>query len=485
MADQADIFAHRQWVKRKPLATNPFGDGAADTTRSFDQMEAMLKVKILHQLSVWAFVVPERLREKMANVDEKEQLTWRMEPCGYDNDGNTYYILDDNRLYRRTPWIAESTPAKKVKQKRKGAKRQRVSAAAAETTNDQQLSNEDEQNSIRGGVWSCVCVSLHDWTVFTDSLQSTKCPDERALCTYIKEEVLPELNKTWLEMEKQRLLQDAVANRKRSSRLDEKLARQKQEQEAAAVAKREADLVKAAEKARLQTEKRAQERETRVQSRAQRIKEREQRRREKAGASNKGANASSSSEENALPTRRSTRRRAATPTAPPNAEEWIFDCICGANGINYEDGTSIISCDTCSVWQHLACQTGLGPAVEGEYDFECDLCQRRKANPPPPPPPLQPKSPTQPPTKSQSTSPQSKLSPQLIKLRVGPPSPIKLRADAPHIAADIPPIQPQSQLELHPMVPHPDPLPLHPPTTEAAIGSIIKASGSMEGEIPS
>jgi hypothetical protein len=281
MADQADIFAHRQWVKRKPLATNPFGDGAADTTRSFDQMEAMLKVKILHQLSVWAFVVPERLREKMANVDEKEQLTWvrtrigtggvwwtglimcifgkqRMEPCGYDNDGNTYYILDDNRLYRRTPWIAESTPAKKVKQKRKGAKRQRVSAAAAETTNDQQLSNEDEQNSIRGGVWSCVCVSLHDWTVFTDSLQSTKCPDERALCTYIKEEVLPELNKTWLEMEKQRLLQDAVANRKRSSRLDEKLARQKQEQEAAAVAKREADLVKAAEKARLQTEKRAQ-----------------------------------------------------------------------------------------------------------------------------------------------------------------------------------------------------------------------------------
>jgi hypothetical protein len=254
----------------------------------------------------------------------------------------------------------------------------------------------------------------------------------------------------------------------------------------------------------------AQERETRVQSRAQRIKEREQRRREKAGASNKGANASSSSEENALPTRRSTRRRAATPTAPPNAEEWIFDCICGANGINYvfapppslpipriislpnlnpliyrKDGTSIISCDTCSVWQHLACQTGLGPAVEGEYDFECDLCQRRKANPPPPPPPLQPKSPTQPPTKSQSTSPQSKLSPQLIKLRVGPPSPIKLRADAPHIAADIPPIQPQSQLELHPMVPHPDPLPLHPPTTEAAIGSIIKASGSMEGEIPS
>lgn len=169
-----------------------------------------------------------------------------MEPAGYDRAGNTYYILDDNRLYRRTPWTAEPPPPpKKSKAKRKAAKRRRVSTAEEDG---------EEERSI-GGLWSCVCVSLHDWTVFVSSFDNSKDVDEKALRAYLKEEVVPDLTKTWLEKEKQRQLQEAVANRKRSGRLDAKIARQKEEEQKAAAAKKEAEAAAAARKERLEAEK--------------------------------------------------------------------------------------------------------------------------------------------------------------------------------------------------------------------------------------
>jgi hypothetical protein len=168
-----------------------------------------------------------------------------MEPCGYDRAGNTYYILDDNRLYRRTPWIHESQPAKKVKRAgRKGTKRRRVSTAA-----------EEDVENVAAGVWSCVCVSLHDWTMFVNDFENSKDPDEKALWAHLKKDVMPVLKKSWLESEKQRQLQAAVANRKRSSRLDQKLARQKQEEEKAAAARREAEEAVAAQQGKLEAER--------------------------------------------------------------------------------------------------------------------------------------------------------------------------------------------------------------------------------------
>jgi hypothetical protein len=165
----------------------------------------------------------------------------RIEPCGFDRHGNTYYILDDNRLYRRTPWTVEPPPPKKRKQARKGTKRRRVAAAT-------QVEEEvDEIPAEHGGEWSCVCVTREDWDAFAGGYEKSKHPDEKALYMYLKKDVLPELRKTWLEMEKQKLLEAAVANRKRSSRIDAKLTRQKEEEEKSAISRREA---KAAEEAR-------------------------------------------------------------------------------------------------------------------------------------------------------------------------------------------------------------------------------------------
>lgn len=36
-------------------------------------------------------------------------------------------------------------------------------------------------------------------------------------------------------------------------------------------------------------------------------------------------------------------------------EEWQFSCVCGLSGQNYDDGTEMISCEKCQVWQHTKC----------------------------------------------------------------------------------------------------------------------------------
>ncbi|KAI5855676.1 hypothetical protein BZA05DRAFT_389313 [Tricharina praecox] len=394
--EQFEEYARRQYVARKPGMPDPFGDEAEGAARRFVELDVFTRVRILHQLSVWAFQHPERVRDKVKNAGEKEQLLWRMEPAGYDRAGNTYYILDDNRLYRRTPWTAEPPPPpKKSKAKRKAAKRRRVSTAEEDG---------EEERSI-GGLWSCVCVSLHDWTVFVSSFDNSKDVDEKALRAYLKEEVVPDLTKTWLEKEKQRQLQEAVANRKRSGRLDAKIARQKEEEQKAAAAKKEAEAAAAARKERLEAEKKEKERAIRMRIRQERLKTQSHSMITSKANSSRGTSADDSS---SSAMRRSSRRAKAEPPKEEKIEDWVFDCVCGAHGINYEDGTNIIACDSCDVWQHLKC-VKLPPGGE-DADFICDLCLRYKES-------------REGPVEPNGLPP----SPQIIKLRVGPPSPEKAR----------------------------------------------------------
>lgn len=77
-----------------------------------------------------------------------------------------------------------------------------------------------------------------------------------------------------------------------------------------------------------------------------------------------------------------------------------------------EDGTEIIACDSCDVWQHLSCQR-LPPGGENG-DFICDLCKRYKQSQEGP--------------KGPDGQP---LSPQIIKIRIGPPPTEELRGRSP------------------------------------------------------
>lgn len=56
-------------------------------------------------------------------------------------------------------------------------------------------------------------------------------------------------------------------------------------------------------------------------------------------------------------------------------EEWLFRCTCGAEGKNYDDGTPIIVCEKCNIWQHINCITKDNLDDIEEKDFICDSCK--------------------------------------------------------------------------------------------------------------
>lgn len=60
---------------------------------------------------------------------------------------------------------------------------------------------------------------------------------------------------------------------------------------------------------------------------------------------------------------------------------WWFSCGCGAAGMNYDDGTEMIECDRCKVWQHTAC-LGVDSSKYQGKEFKCHPCKAIDRKPP-------------------------------------------------------------------------------------------------------
>ncbi|KAI9918793.1 hypothetical protein PsorP6_012268 [Peronosclerospora sorghi] len=54
-------------------------------------------------------------------------------------------------------------------------------------------------------------------------------------------------------------------------------------------------------------------------------------------------------------------------------DEWMVDCSCGLKKKNYDDGTSMIQCDSCSHWVHAKC-AGKQPEEVAQEKFLCFRC---------------------------------------------------------------------------------------------------------------
>jgi hypothetical protein len=65
-------YTRRQYYAKLPAA-NPFGDEEEPT--KFADFDIFTKLRILHQLSIWTFFNPDKIREKMPDSVE-EQLSW-------------------------------------------------------------------------------------------------------------------------------------------------------------------------------------------------------------------------------------------------------------------------------------------------------------------------------------------------------------------------------------------------------------------------
>ncbi|KAI9766072.1 MAG: hypothetical protein M1840_006779 [Geoglossum simile] len=402
--DLFDEYSRRQYQARLP-DHNPFGDGGVP--RKFSEFDVFTKIRVLYQLSQWTMIHSDRIRERMPEQKDTEQTDWRVEPTGWDAKGRIYFILDDNRLYRRTdpppppppppPTQLASKPkknSKKAKAAARASKRRRVSGVVPEDLEEEgpavaELEGVDD--GFGGMKWECVAVTLEQYKEFIESIRRSRHVDEKELYDALVADVLPLLEQQAEERkrkearrERELLALEKLATAKRSSRIASKLEKQREEEEALeAERKRQNDLITAKKEKEL-SKKMEQDREWRILTRERRLREREMKR---ILHEEELANLSEDSKKLGTGEARKSERQLKSEIEKhkqaleeyTQEEDWIFDCsVCGVNGENLDDGSHSIACEKCNVWQHSAC---LGVSKEeaerSDFQFICKTCKRR------------------------------------------------------------------------------------------------------------
>jgi hypothetical protein len=282
-----DEYARRQYVAKAPHR-NPFGED--EEPIKFNDLSIYTRIQILHQLSIWTFGNVDRMRGLMP--EDEDDLNWRMEPLGWDKEDRAYFVLDDNRLYRRSDEPVpppspkpKSKPRPKAKGKSRAAKknvrprtrgtrsskRQKVEESEEEepeeepeaeetTVDDTVMTNVDEADAEPGygftsKTWELIAITLEEYQEFMAAIFRSRDPNEKKLRERLEEDVLPIIEKRaeavrQKQLKKLRELENEqkMATAKRSSRLAGKAEREAQERaEREAEEKRLADLKMARE----------------------------------------------------------------------------------------------------------------------------------------------------------------------------------------------------------------------------------------------
>ncbi|KAJ5779438.1 hypothetical protein N7457_007158 [Penicillium paradoxum] len=398
--DNFDEYTRRQYNAKAPKIPNPFGH--EEEPNKFLHFDVFTKIRVLHQLTVWTFWNADRIRDKMPEKKETEQMEWRIEEFGWDREGRTYYVLDDNRLYRRTdPPLPPSPqrPKKKGKSRSSRASRtsKRTSTAAVEDGSDEETKDLNDATAVAATSedpfkWECVAVTLEEYQAFLETIQKTKDADEKSLRDNINTHVLPILEKAEeaqqrkrQKREKELLSLQLVAGAKRSSRLAAKEEKERHERDAAEAAqKREMDLAEA-RKEQAKQQQLEQDRQSRMMTREQRIRDREQKRllheaeleriEEEQERLERGESRVSARNLKA------DLEKSQKNLAELNQEDqWIFDCSgCGVHGENLDDGSHSVACEKCNVWQHSKCLGISQEAAEkDDFHFVCRDCKQKE-----------------------------------------------------------------------------------------------------------
>ncbi|KAK4682071.1 hypothetical protein QC764_113930 [Podospora pseudoanserina] len=395
--DLFDEYTRRQYLNKAP-EKNPFGN--SEVSLRFADFDVFTKIRILQQMTQFIIMSSEKLRDKTEEQKDTDQTNWRIEPYGWDRHDRTYYVLDDNRLYRMSEAPAAPAKPKKNTKKAKAAqranKRRRVASGAASDNEDagDEASEagapaEPEDDGLGGMKWECLAATLSEVRDFISSLEKTKDPNEKILRNQIQAHLLPILEqqeesrrRKQLQREKELLNLEKMAHAKRSSRIAGKLEHRKEEERARGEERRQREEEAARRKEETKRAKIEREREHRLMSREHRLKEREVRRlqheEELAQLSEDSKSTASARMSDRRRIAEIERNKKALQELEEEEEDWIFDCICGAYG-QIDDGTHSVACERCNVWQHSKC-LGIDEkeAEEEDFHFVCEPCRRRE-----------------------------------------------------------------------------------------------------------
>ncbi|KMU87034.1 hypothetical protein CIHG_04974 [Coccidioides immitis H538.4] len=345
-------YTRRQYNAKAP-GRNPFGD--EEQPKKFHEFDMFEKIRILQQLATWTLWNPEKFRERMPEQKETEQTQWRIEELGYDRDERLYYLLDDNRLYRRTePPIPPPRPAKPKANSKKGraaaraAKRRKLAEDEVKSEEDGQANGDAAEDPSKGYKWECIAITLAEYNAFIEKLRKSKDPNEQILRDRIVNDVIPRREKELINLQK-------LATAKRSSRIANKQEKERQELLADTRRQRNTRLSDREEKRRLHEEHLAkmEEQAKKLESGEARLSERQLKAMMEKGKQDL--------------------------EALQGEESWFFDCsVCGVHGENLDDGTHSVACEKCNVWQHSQClRIPKEEAEKDDFHFICADCQQR------------------------------------------------------------------------------------------------------------
>ncbi|KAH7095783.1 hypothetical protein FB567DRAFT_39746 [Paraphoma chrysanthemicola] len=399
--DIFDEYTRRQYVAKAPNR-NPFG--IDEEPNKFNDFDIFTKIRVLQQLSTWTLNNPNSIRERLSATDS-EQTLWRIEPTGWDSEDRVLFVLDDNRMYRRTdpppppePKKAKAKPKSKKARGTRASKRQKVSTPEPEDLPEEedapavQQPEEMEDDGFGGMKWECVCVTLEDYQEYMSAIRKSRDPNEKILYKRLEEEVMPVMEglaeeQAKKQARKMRELENMqkLAMAKRSSRISSRLEKQKEQEEIEAEQRRrEAELAMA--KAEQEKQKKLEEaHDSRRMTREQRLREREtakilkedELRKLKENEQKLATNAARLSERHL----KAMMKQHEIDLKRLNEEEdWFFDCEkCGTYGSNLNDNTPQISCEKCSVWQHVKCHGVTEDQVDNpNFQFVCGTCKRKE-----------------------------------------------------------------------------------------------------------
>lgn len=400
-------YAQKEFEKRAQ-DQNPWLE---EDAVNYEYFSLETKLFILSSLCEWQLDDPEQFRSNFKEEDEVA-VEWRVDPIGHDANDRTYWLFDDNRLYRENPPVkannkkAKQAAAKVAQQKpvpdnRRGTRRSTRGQKVEESEPEQEP--EFETPPITPGVqWEPVCITQQEWEDFANLFHRSKHPDEKALHNLINDDILPKILGEFKEKEKKREALEAIANRKRSSRI---VIREFEVQEKARLeALRQQEQQAAAELRKQELRERRAERERQLQQhiRDNRLKEREERLKARENAIWE-REAKKKQQQQRIAKEREERKKkrvagghkdehsedeAGRHQDEEEEEDWVFDCVCGVFGNNLDDGELMIACGKCNVWQHVAClkqedaQQGKAETDWESVDFTCPRCiikEKRKA----------------------------------------------------------------------------------------------------------
>nr|CDI56406.1 phd finger domain protein [Melanopsichium pennsylvanicum 4] len=368
------------------------------------------------------------MRTSARFAPQEEQETISTPTNGLASQTDAAGHLSDSELSEPPEILDEKVDAKRNKpddddNKMENADAEENDEADAEAE-ERQHKQEDGNESIEEDEWiefEAIVVTRQEWLDFAKRFSKSKDPNEKNLHHFINNEILDQVLAAMEESERQRALEQALANRKRSSRIAMKESeREERERDREARARME-DKMAAIRKEDEQKRQREEEEHEAQRSRADRLREREERLRAREIEIETKALREEEERERREREREERKRRReeiiANGGVPPPSkestpmpedayangpvgaieeeeEEWELNCeVCGKNAISPPDeDKEIVCCEHCGVWQHIKCWDSFDRQVVGlkkkrdwdTVDFLCSKCRPPAADAPVP-----------------------------------------------------------------------------------------------------